>query len=151
MLGKIMSQWAKAHEVDWKSLKYWDQATVASRTTRDDEDDESSGKWFKHRIFRKGGLYTGNLVSGKRMDWKKVLSYPVISYKIIRWRFRAFPCNNHVKVDSTPVHFCFRYFWWIFFWKSLQPSVRLGQRCWFSEVQWPWNSEPKVLRDHPIV
>ena len=60
LLGKIMSQWAKAHEVDWTSLKYWDQATVASRTTRDDEDDESSGKWFKHKIFRKGGLYTGN-------------------------------------------------------------------------------------------
>lgn len=28
MLGKIMSQWAKAHGVDWSSLRYWDQATV---------------------------------------------------------------------------------------------------------------------------
>ena len=35
MLGKIMSQWAKAHQVDWSSLRYWDQATVAPRT--DDE------------------------------------------------------------------------------------------------------------------
>ena len=28
MLGKIILNWAAAHEQDWASLKYWDQATA---------------------------------------------------------------------------------------------------------------------------
>jgi hypothetical protein len=28
MLGKIILNWAEAHQQDWSSLKYWDQATA---------------------------------------------------------------------------------------------------------------------------